>query len=250
MSDDEIEQSSADRTPIVALVGDYSSDVLAHRAIPRALELAGAAERTPILWRWIHTSEIHQAARALAGCAAVWLVPASPYASMPGAIAAVRWARESGRPFLGTCGGFQHAVIEFARNAAGLIDADHAESNAEAETQVMTALSCALVEESGMVRFTAGSQLHRAYGNAEALESYHCRYGLNAAFRDPLARAGLIFSGFDDHGEVRAFELSSHPYFIGTLFQPERSALRDEAHPLISAFIRAVMAAALPAEAT
>src|SRR4051812_41899977 len=88
----------------IALVGDFSPTVVAHQAIPRAFELIMAATQDKFAWRWVGTAEIRDAARDLAGAAGVWLVPASPYASMDGALRAVRWARENRRPLLGTCG--------------------------------------------------------------------------------------------------------------------------------------------------
>ena len=235
------DRNRASSPTLLALVGDYSPDVPAHRAIPRALELAGAATGREVSWRWFHTNEIHDAPRDLASCAAVWVVPASPYANMCGALDAIRWARETGRPFLGTCGGFQHALIEFARNVAGLTDADHAESNERAETSVVTPLICSLVEKTGAIHFPADSQLRSVYSCEQAVEGYHCNYGFNVEYRARFEKAGLRFSGFDDEGEVRAFELPSHPFFIGTLFQPERSGLRGEAHPLICALVRATL---------
>lgn len=96
--------------PLIALVGDCSPDVLAHRAIPRALELAGAAVDSGVSWRWFHTSDIQYPSCDLASCAAVWVVPASPYVNTS-ALNAIGWSRETGRPFLGTCGGFRHALI-------------------------------------------------------------------------------------------------------------------------------------------
>jgi CTP synthase (UTP-ammonia lyase) len=239
-------KSNNNLLPRVALVGDYSPDVPAHRAIPRALELAGVAIGREVSWRWLHTTAIQAAPRELADCAAVWVVPASPYANMAGVLAAIRWARETGRPFLGTCGGFQHALIEFARNVAGLTAADHAESNEHANTLVVTPLACPLVEKTGTLHFVSGSRLQRAYASTQASEAYHCSYGLNAEYRTQLEKAGLCFSGFDDTGEGRAFELPSHQFFIGTLFQPERSALRGEVHPLIQAFLRAVLSTGNP----
>ncbi|MBE0544941.1 MAG: hypothetical protein IH623_26685 [Verrucomicrobia bacterium] len=233
------EQNKVSRLPLVALVGDFSPEVLAHRAIPRALELACAANAAEVSWSWFPTDKIRDASNDLAGCTAVWVVPASPYANMAGALEAIRWARETGRPFLGTCGGFQHALLEFARNVAGLTTADHAESNPHAETLVVAPLNCPLVESTGALHFMSGSRLQRAYDSDHAREAYHCSYGLNAEYRARLEKAGLCFSGFDDAGEVRAMELPSHPLFIGTLFQPERSALRSEAHPLIREFVRA-----------
>jgi CTP synthase (UTP-ammonia lyase) len=225
--------------PLLALVGDHSSAVPAHRAIPRALELACAATGCEVSWRWFPTGEIQNASRDLADCAAIWVVPASPYANMTGALDAIQWARETGRPFLGTCGGFQHALIEFARNVAGLAAADHAESNEQADTLLVTRLDCPLVEKTGTLHFASGSRLRSAYGSGQATEGYHCNYGLNVEYRARLEDAGLYFSGFDEAGAARAIELPSHPFFIGTLFQPERSALRGEGHPLIRAFVRA-----------
>jgi CTP synthase (UTP-ammonia lyase) len=225
----------------LALVGDYSPEVTAHCAIPRALELACAATTVDLTWQWIATRDIRDAARDLAEFSAVWLVPASPYENMAGAIDAVRFARETKRPFLGTCGGLQHALIEFARNVAGLTAAGHAETNPTADTLVVAPMACSLVEKTGLIRFTPGSLVRAAYGRDEAHESYHCSYGLNPTHRVALERAGLRFTAFDENDEVRAAELpvDAHPFFVGTLFQPERAALRDEAPPIVRAFVAA-----------
>jgi CTP synthase (UTP-ammonia lyase) len=224
----------------VALVGDYSTAVFAHRCIPRALELAAAAAGATIAWSWVHTGEIRDAALTLANFSAVWAVPASPYASMDGALAAIRCARKTGRPFLGTCGGFQHALIEFARNVCGQA-ADHAETNpAAGEALVVTPLACSWVGKTGGIRLAPGSRLREIYGSDEAREAYHCSYGLAPQWRERLESAGLRFTAFDENGEPRGFELPAHPFFTGTLFQPERSAARDEPHPLITAFVRSI----------
>ena len=226
--------------PVIALIGDYSADVTAHRAIPHALEMAKHATGNAVEWRWVHTSKIQQAATDLADCAAVWTVPASPYANTDGVLDAIRWTRETGRPFLGTCGGFQHALIEFARNVAGLANADHAETSPEADLLLMTRLSCPLVEKTGPVRFAPDSRIRAAYGRDATDEGYHCNFGLNPAHRRALESAGMRFTAFDDAGDIRAFELAAHPFFVGTLFQPERAALRGEPAPVVNAFVRAL----------
>ncbi len=227
--------------PAIALVGDFSPDVTAHRVIPRALELASQAEGVRVTWTWVSTASIRDAARDLAGFAAVWVVPASPYASMAGALAAIRWARETKRPLFGSCGGFQHLLIEFARSHAGLAAADTAETHPDGTELIITPLACSLVEQTSPLRFAAGSRLRAIYGRDTATEGFHCRYGVNAAYRARLAAAGLCFTAFDENDEVRAAELSAdmHPFFIGTLFQPERAALRGEAPPLVRALVRA-----------
>src|SRR5579883_78854 len=224
----------------VALVGDHDPAVTAHRAIPAALRIAAHRVGCELIPTWVHTATIDPAGSRLAGFAAVWCVPASPYASTDGALAAIRFARETGRPFLGTCGGFQHAVLEYARNVLGITSAEHAETAPDAATLVISRLTCSLVEKSGRVFFPDGSRLRVVYGAADADETYHCNYGLNPAFEQTLfAGPGLGAAARDAAGDVRAIELAGHPFFVGTLFQPERSGLRGEEHPLVTAFVEA-----------
>ena len=224
----------------LALVGDYNPQVPAHRAIPTALGLACVAAGVKLDWTWIGTEQITDASRDLAGYSAVWVVPASPYKNMAGALAAIRYARENRLPFLGTCGGFQHALIEFARNVAQIPDADHAESNPAGANLIVSPLACSLVGLAGDITFTPGSLLHQIFQGQPAREEYHCKYGVNPVYRPQLEAAGLRFTGFDDAGDIRAAELPGHSFYIGTLFQPERSALQGRPHPLIQAFVRAI----------
>ncbi len=222
----------------IALIGDYQPEVVAHRAIPLALDLARKALGVSLDWHWFGTDTIFDATTQLAAYDGVWCVPASPYKNMAGALAAIRFARENKIPFLGTCGGFQHALIEFARNVAGLTEADHAEINQAAPDLVVTPLTCSLVGHQGDITFTPGSQLHRIFAGQPTRETYHCNYGINSNYISRLEAAGLRFTGFDAEGQIRALELPGHPFFNGTLFQPERSALTGQMHPLIREFVR------------
>jgi CTP synthase (UTP-ammonia lyase) len=226
----------------IGLVGDYDATVPAHQAIPRALALAAEALNTPIDFRWLSTETIAGDA-LLAPFDALWCVPASPYRSMEGALRAIRFARTQPRPFLGTCGGFQHAVVEYARGVLGWADADHAESSPDAVRPVIAPLSCSLVEVSGRVRLRPGSRIAAAYGASEAVEGYRCRYGLNPTFHEALLSGPLRVAAEDDAGDVRALELDGHPFFVATLFQPERAALAGRLPPLVTAFIRAARVA-------
>jgi CTP synthase (UTP-ammonia lyase) len=225
---------------LIGLVGDYDADVPAHQAIPRALALAERALGAPLEFRWLPTETI-AGDDTLTPFDALWCVPASPYRSMEGALRAIRFARERARPFLGTCGGFQHAVVEYARNVLGWADAEHAETAPEAARPVIVPLACALVEVTDKVRLRPGSRLAAAYGASEAAEGYRCRYGLNEAFRAALASGALRIAAEDDAGDVRALELDGHPFFVATLFQPERAALAGRLPPLVAAFARAAI---------
>jgi CTP synthase (UTP-ammonia lyase) len=161
---------------------------------------------------------------------------------MADALLAIQFARINGVPFLGTCGGFQHALIEYARNVLGLADADHTETNPQAVLPLISQLSCSLVEKDGKILLQEGSQIRRIYGTSEILESYHSNYGLNPACQDLFkSQESFRFTGRDRAGEPRVLELSDHPFFIATLFQPERSALRGHVHPLVSAYLEAIM---------
>src|SRR5262245_28305831 len=130
---------------LVGLIGDHDEAVTAHRAIPLAL-----ARTRRVDWAWVHTGAIdaRDPAATLSRFHGLWCVPASPYANTAGAIAAIRFARESRRPFLGTCGGFQHALIEWAGSMWGVREPAHAETEPDAVDPIIAPLSCALVEES------------------------------------------------------------------------------------------------------
>ncbi len=225
----------------IALTGEHNDDIIAHRAIPRALALAAAAIGCRVEARWVHTAELHpDPGSVLDGFHGHWCVPGSPYASTEGALAGIADSRRRQRPFLGTCGGFQHAVLEFARDAAGVPDAAHAELQPDAATPVVTPLACALLDTVGHVILAPGSRLARAYGRFHAVEGFNCSYGLNQEFRGVLVRAGMAVSAVDELGNVRAVELPAHPFFVATLFQPERSALAGpRPHPGVAAFVEA-----------
>lgn len=222
----------------IGLVGDYQATVPAHQAIPLALRLSAQAAGLTVDFEWIPTEEISSAAR-VSRYDGLWCTPASPYLSMPGALTAIRHARENAIPFLGTCGGFQHAIVEYARHALGRQDAEHAEIAVDAPRAVITPLSCALVEVTGRVTILPGSRLATAYGTTEATEGYHCRYGLNPRFQEELVAGPLRAVAHDEQDEVRAVELDGHPFFVATLFQPERAALKGTIPPLVAAFVRA-----------
>jgi CTP synthase (UTP-ammonia lyase) len=223
----------------IALVGDYDPKVPAHRAIPAALQLSALRLGLEAAPSWLHTTSIGTAAASLGDFSGVWCVPASPYASADGALSAIRFCREARRPFLGTCGGFQHAVLEFVRNALGHAAAEHAETSPDAPMPLISRLSCSLVEQSARVVFCEGSRLRAIYGTPEAEESYRCNYGLNPRYESLLSESALRIAARDAAGDVRAVELASHPFFIATLYQPERSALAAREHPLITAFVSA-----------
>jgi CTP synthase (UTP-ammonia lyase) len=223
----------------IALVGDRSPHVQAHVRLPALLEALRRHDQTDLDAYWISTDEITPDSPSLAGFDGIWLMPGSPYRSEAGAVTAVRAAREGAIPFLGTCGGFQHAVLEYARNVCGLATAGHAQNDPDAERPVITALACSLVGHESEVRIDAGSLAERVLGAERTVERYHCSYGLDPAYLDVLTAHGLRFTGHDDEGDVRILELPDHPFFLATLFQPELADTSPRPHPVIRAFAAA-----------
>jgi len=226
----------------IALVGDYTPAAKAHQAIPLALALACNGRQHECEWTWLHTTTLlDDPSEQLADFQGIWCVPVSPYANTRGALAAIRYARLSLRPFLGTCGGFQHAILEYAEAVWGVGQPAHAELDPAAVDPVIAPLACSLVEVAGDIKLEPASRLAAIYGVSGATEGYHCSYGLSRHYAERLKTGPLRVSAHDLAGDVRAIELDDHPFFIATLFQPERSALEGRHHPLLSAFVEAAI---------
>ena len=221
----------------VGLIGDYKESVTAHQAIPTALELAAGQIDTPVEFEWLHSNELQQS--QLLDYAALWCVPASPYENTEHVLQAIKFARQENVPFLGTCGGYQHAALEYARHELGYIEAENAEINPQAAMPLISGLVCKLYDEEGSIQLTQKSQIAEIYGASKISEEYFCGYGVNRDYLTIFEGTDLFVSGFDDDGDPRSLEITTHKFFIGTAFQPERSALKGSAHPLICAFLDA-----------
>lgn len=220
----------------LALVGDYRPEAIAHQAIPGAVRLAADSLDLSVAAEWLPTEALTSPA-VLQNFDALWLVPGSPYRNDDGAFMAIAYARENNVPFLGSCGGFQYALIEYARNVMGWHDAAHAETD-RAGRMVIAPLSCSLVEQTGDIVIAADSAIAKAYGKLSTHEGYHCNFGVNPTFVDELEDFPLRISAWDSEGDVRGIELPGHKFFVATLFQSERAALQDEISPLVAAWIK------------
>ena len=195
------------------------------------MALAGACAELGVegSWDWIATDAIpDEAFETFRPYGGIWCVPGSPYANANGALAAIRFARVSGRPFLGTCGGFQHALLEYAANVWNVGSPAHAESDPLASDPVIAPLECALIGVSDDLDLAPGSRLRHIYGRDRITEQYHCAYGLSPRYAARLNTGPLRVAARNPAGDVRAIELEGHPFFIAALFQPERRALQGQ----------------------
>jgi CTP synthase (UTP-ammonia lyase) len=238
--------------PWVAVIGDRVDGFEPHETISASLRhAADALHVPPPEMRWFATDAlVPDAAGALAGAVAIWCAPGAPYRSLAGALAGIRVAREQRVPFLGTCAGFQHGVIEFARGVLGRRDAAHAEyagadidEGSEGELFI-DELLCSLVGQTMRVDLV-DDVLRDVYGALYATERYYCRFGLHPRWRGVLHEAGLRVAGVDaSDGDVRIMRLEGHPFYVLTLFVPQTSSTPERPHPLVARYLETALQSA------
>ncbi len=223
----------------IALLGEYSPTFPPHVFTTAAIEHARIVLGADISADWISTAEIES--QLFERYSGIWVAPGSPYKNMEKTLWAIRYAREHHVPCFGTCGGFQHLVLEYVRNVLGFTDAHHAEYDPYASTLFITQLACSLAGREMALTLVSGSQVADIYGATSAREHYYCNFGVNPEFVPLLKEGPLNVSGSDAEGEIRIVEYPGHPFFIGTLFVPQQRSAPGSPHPLVTAFLKAVL---------
>ena len=169
----------------------------------------------------------------------LWIAPGSPYKDMQNVIQTIKYARENNIPTFGNCGGFQHMVIEFAINVCQIENADHEETNPDGSEHIIKELSCSLKgTEEYLEIIDEESILYKTYKRKNLNGKYWCNYGLNSKFHKILESRGMKFTSVSDDGNYRSFEISGHPFYLGTLFQPALSSTRKDSNPMIIEFVK------------
>lgn len=228
------------RVPRIALVGDRSDSVRAHPKISALLANLGGAGNERFDAYWLHSSTLDDDTD-LSGFDGIWGVPGSPYANVEGVLSAIRTARTQAIPYLGTCAGSQHLLLEFARNECGLNGVEHGEVNPDGEALLLVPLECSLLGVEDAVTVNPGTRAGEIMGAGQTTERFFCRFGMNRDYLQILQANGLVVSAVDAGGDMRIVELPGHPFFLGTLFQPELSSDETWIHPIIRAFADAVI---------
>jgi CTP synthase len=235
----------------IAVVGKYITLRDAYKSIYEALTHGGVANGVKVVVRMVESEEIEaRGADALLKGAAGILVPGGfGGRGVEGKIAAVRYARENRIPFFGICLGMQCAVMEFARNVCGLAGANSTEFDEAAPHPVIHLMESqkTVRAKGGTMRLGAypcalseGTHGRAAYGRAAVSERHRHRYEFNNAYREAMAKKGLVFGGLSPDGElVELVELKDHPWFVACQFHPEFRSTPLEAHPLFRGFVAA-----------
>ena len=170
----------------ILLVGDYDQAVVAHQAIPRAIDLAARSLAAKVEQIWMRTAELNP--HSMPEFDALWCVPFSPYEKPELVIAAIKFARENDIPFLGTCAGYQHAVIETARNVLGFESVASLEDDADTPIPVIAPLACKFYDQAEAINIERGSRAGDIYQTERVLEEYHCGFGVKSRFRAYLRK--------------------------------------------------------------
>jgi len=246
----------------VAMVGKYVNLKDAYISLTEALLHAGIQTRTRVNIRYVESEGLEENGLAQLNDVDAILVPGGfGERGIEGKIQAVQLAREKGIPYLGICLGLQVAVIEFARNVAGLKGAHSTEfepstphpvialitewrdrSGSTEERSAESDLGGSMRLGAQACQLTSGSLAHAAYGADTIQERHRHRYEFNNGFIEKLQDAGLKFSGRSDDGLIEVIELPGHPWFLACQFHPEFTSNPRNGHPLFTSFIAAARA--------
>ncbi len=249
-----------EREVTVAMVGKYVNLTESYKSLSEALIHAGIHTRTRVKIRYVDSEVIEKEGLEVLGEADAILVPGGfGERGVEGKIMAVRYAREHGIPYLGICLGMQVAVIEYARNVAGLADAQSTEFNPDTPHPVIALITEWQTQEGTIERRSADSDLggtmrlggqecrlkpgtlaHRTYGRDVIVERHRHRYEFNNRYREVLEQAGLTLSGLSMDGNlVEVVEIADHPWFLACQFHPEFTSTPRDGHPLFRGFVEA-----------
>jgi len=223
----------------VTVIGDFDGSYAPHLATNAAISHSAHSLGVEASVAWLPTDTLEADLDRVATADALWCAPGSPYRSLDGALAALRFGRENAVPTLGTCGGCQHIILEYARNVLGFEDAEDANYNPYGSRLFISALRCSLAGQTMPVNLKPGTTVAKCYRAGRVTEHYYCNFGLNPTYRQTLEDGGLRITGVDDDDEARVFELAAHPYYIATLFVPQNRSTLDEPHPLVTALLSA-----------
>ena len=243
----------ADRRVTIGLVGKYVQLHDAYLSVAEALRHAGYALGAEVDIRWIDSETITESdAEAVLGALDGIIVPGGfGQRGINGMILAAKYAREHHVPYFGICLGMQIAVIEYARHAAGIADADSGEFNELCENKVIDFMpgQSGEIDKGGTLRLGAypcvirpGTTMERCYGTLEISERHRHRYEFNNDYREALTSAGLVLSGLSPDGRlVETVELTDQPFFVGVQYHPEFKSRPNHAHPLFKGFVQAAL---------
>jgi len=225
----------------IAIIGDYNIHTRSHAATDAALSHSADWLGLSINYDWIPTNNIHTNFDEIVNkYNSFWIAPGGPFNNMNAVIDIIKYARENNKPTIGTCGGFQLMVIEYARNVLHIKNAEHAEYNPDTITPVISPLTCNIKGSPLEINLIDDDLLvSKIYKSKTIVENYYCSYGINSDFQKIINDSGFCIVGTDETREARILELKDHPFYIATLFVPQVNSSKESPNQLITAFLKA-----------
>ncbi|AOW76438.1 CTP synthetase [Colwellia sp. PAMC 20917] len=244
----------------IGMVGKYIELPDAYKSVNEALKHAGLKNQVTVNIKYIDSQDLESKGTDVLGTVDAILVPGGfGIRGVEGKILAAKYARENKVPYLGICLGMQVALIDYARNVAGLTDAHSTEFNPETPHPVVGLINEWLDEEgqveyrhensdlggtmrlgSQLCHLVKGTKAYDVYGSETIYERHRHRYEVNNNYREQISKAGLVFSGLStDKTLVEMIEIPDHPWFIAGQFHPEFNSTPRDGHPLFESFIAA-----------
>src|SRR6266550_8465518 len=237
----------------IGILRDFQPKAPNLPAIEKSLQHTSTKLQIAVEAKWIPTLSVLEGngQKMLESFDGIWAAPGSPYKSFEGMLKGIEFARRRDWPFLGTCGGFQYALIECARNVLAIKDADSAENNSGSKNIIIYPVACAVPDRakdaprlSGSIpeiRLRPGSYLQTFYSQDIVTEEFFCNFEVNPEYEWAAMEAGFPVVARGPKGEVRAIESPTHRFYIATLFQPQLSSKPGKPHLLVLAFVQAAM---------
>ena len=235
----------------IGLVGKYVGLHDAYLSVAEALRHAGYYHNTHIKIEWIDSETLtpENYEKALAGLDGILVPGGFGSRGIEGMILAARYARETGLPYFGICLGMQIAVIEYARNVAGITDANSGEFDEQCKHKVIDFMPGQSddIDKGGTLRLGAypceikpGTTMEHCYETSHISERHRHRYEFNNDYRETLAKCGLTLSGTSPDGRlIETVELSDRPFHVGVQYHPEFKSRPNKCHPLFKGFVGA-----------
>ena len=244
---------SREKVVNIALVGKYVQLHDAYLSVAEAMQHAGYTMNADIHIHWVDSEKLTETnfEESLSSYDGIIVPGGFGERGIEGMILAARYARENRIPYFGICLGMQIAVIEYARNVAGIADAHSGEFNEVTKHKIIDFMPGQSddINKGGTLRLGAypchikeGTTMERCYGAREISERHRHRYEFNNTYREVLENAGLTLSGLSPDGRlVETIELSDRPFYVGVQYHPEFKSRPNKAHPLFKGFIQAAL---------
>jgi CTP synthase (UTP-ammonia lyase) len=236
----------------IGIIGDYDESKPSHQATNRALNHAAKKLDVVVNITWLSTPSflIESNEPRLKKFDGILVSPGSPYKSMAGAIKGIRTAREMNIPLIGTCAGFQYALLEYMINVVGEEDVGHQEYDPDISNPLFI-LAPSPVESRPegtprlwgnlKVKVRPASLAYRIYRQDEIEEPYACNFELNPDYKEMLEASGVKICGVTENGGTSIIEIPDRTFYIATGYQPQLKSEESNPHPLIAAYLEAAI---------